>query len=517
MAVNYARRGNFVFRIKLILRVNELKDQSTNEPNNQQTISTSFFRNAILHVSLNLTVKGIYLFAVERTVQNVLPKGDYGLYFSLLGLGMLLQVVADFGLQLYNSRELAGQRHRLAKYFPYFLGLKVLLGAVFFVLLIGVGWGLGYRGEELYLLLIAGGVQFFASLAIYLRSNLSGLGKYALDGWFSILDKSLMIVVVGGVLLLQPEWLTINRFALAQLGSWAVTAVLLVVVVRERLPRKLPKFRRAPMLALLKGGAPFALAVFLATAYTRLDAVMIERLLPDGAVAVDHYAAGYRLLDAMNMLGWLLAGLLIPMYARGQARGESPLPLLRFSRPLLVAGALCAAIPIALYAVPITELLYPKFVEPRTAEILFFLALTFVAQSFNYAYGSLLSATGHIGKMNRIYAFGILLNLGGNWLVLPTYGAPGAAAVTLLTQSFIALTQGLLAHRWLGLPTKLRWWQTLLLLTFLCTCVRALIWIEIPWVYGFAISVLSALLLSVLLGLIDLRGLRDLGANAGAK
>lgn len=459
----------------------------------------------------------MYLFAVERTVQNTLPEGEYGLYFSLLGLGMLLQVVADFGLQLYNSRELAGQRHRLAKYFPYFLGLKVVLGAVFFLLLILAGRVLGYRGTEVQLLLLAGGVQFFASLAIYLRSNLSGLGKYALDGWFSILDKSLMIVLVGGCLLFWPEVLTIRRFALAQLGSWAVTAVLLVVVVHDRLPRKLPKFRRGPMLALLRGGAPFALAVFLATAYTRLDAVMIERLLPDGAAAADHYAAGYRLLDAMNMLGWLLAGLLIPMYARGQARGESPLPLLRFSRPLLVAGSVCAAVPLALYAGPVTELLYPRFADARTGSILAFLALTFVAQSLNYAYGSLLSATGYIGRMNRIYVVGILLNLGGNWLALPAYGATGAAAVTLVTQSFIALTQAVLAHRWLALPARVRWWQTLLLIALLCTCGPALMLFGMPWLIALPALVLLGLGCAVLLRLIDPRGVLDLGAAAGAK
>lgn len=461
-------------------------------------------------------MKGVYLFVIERTVQNLLPEGEYGLYFSLLGLGMLLQVVADAGLQLYNSRELAGQRTRLAKYFPYFIGLKLVLGTLFFGLLLVVGWALGYRGDEINLLLLAGGTQFLASLALYLRSNLSGLGKYALDGWFSILDKSLMIGLIGSLLLFRPEALTVTLFAAAQFGSWLVTAVLLVVVVRDRLPRKMPKFQRATMTALLRGGAPFALAVFLATAYTRLDAVMIERLLPDGALQVDHYAGGYRLLDAMNMLGWLLAGLLIPMYARGQKKGESPLPLLRFSRPLLVAGALCAAIPLAAYAGPVTESLY-TFANERTRDVLFFLALTFVAQSLNYAYGSLLSATGYIGRMNRIYAVGILLNLGGNWLVLPTYGAAGAAAVTLLTQSFIALTQAVLAHRWLALPTKIRWWQTLLLLTFLCTCVRALLWLNVPWMIGLMTSVFLGLLLAIFLGLIDIKQLKNMGAAAGAK
>lgn len=472
-----------------------------------------FFRNAFLQVSLNLTVKGVYLFAVERVVQNVLPEGDYGLYFALLGLGMLLQVVADFGLQLYNSRVLAGHRQLLAKYFPYFIGLKLLLGAAFFLLLLPLGYALGYRGEAIQLLIVAGAVQFFNSLVLYLRSNLSGLGKYTLDGWFSILDKSLMILTVGGMLVFAPQELTILRFAGLQLMSWAITAGLLVLVVRDRLPRKRPKFSRAKFVALLKGGAPFALAVFLAMAYTRTDAIMIERLLADGPTAASHYAAGYRLLDALNMVGWLLAGLLIPMYARLHEQRESLLPLFRFSVQLLLAGSVCAAVPLAFYAQPIVDLLY-DFAEPRTGQILLFLISSFVAQCLNYAYGALLSATGHIGKMNRIYGLGILLNLGGNWLVLPKYGAPGAAAVTLLTQSFIAVTQAVLAHRWLGLPAgSIAWGKTLLLLTILCTGGLALLHFDVPWLVGCIGLGFGGLLLAMLLRLIDLRQLFALSPN----
>jgi O-antigen/teichoic acid export membrane protein len=470
-----------------------------------------FFRNALLQVSLNLAVKGVYLFAVERVVQNMLPEGDYGLYFALLGLGMLLQVVADFGLQLFNSRVLAGHRHLLAKYFPYFVGLKLLLGLLFIVLLLLAGLLLGYRGEAIYLLMVAGGVQFFNSVVLYLRSNLSGLGKYATDGWFSIMDKSLMIVTVGGLLVFAPAELTIFRFAGLQLASWFLTAVALLLVVRDRLPRKLPKFKRATFALLLRGGAPFALAVFLATAYTRTDAIMIERLLTDGAEAASHYAAGYRLLDALNMIGWLLAGLLIPMYARLHAKGESLLPLLTFSVQLLLAGSVCAAIPLALYSQEIVDLLY-DFAEPRTGWILFFLAFSFVAQCLNYAYGALLSATGFIGRMNKIYAVGILLNLGGNWLILPHYGAAGAAAVTLITQGFIAVTQAVLAHGWLKLPAGAVAWGSLLAFTiFFASCGLALYFFPIiPWVAACLLLGGGGLAGAIMSGLIEWRRLFEL-------
>jgi len=283
-----------------------------------------------------------------------------------------------------------------------------------------------------------------------------------------------MIVTVGALLLFVPTELTIMRFAGLQLASWIVTAIALLAVLYDRLPRKLPRFKKATFAMLLREGAPYALAVFLAYAYTRTDAIMIERLLPDGATAAGHYAAGYRLLDALNMIGWLLAGLLLPMYARLYAQKESLVPLLTFSVQLLLAGSVCAAVPLALYSQGIVELLY-DFAEPRTGTILFFLAWSFVAMCLNYAYGALLSATGFIGRMNKIYAIGIGINLVGNWLVLPVYGAAGAAAMTLLTQGFIAIVQAVLAHRWLALPVgSIAWGRLLLQMSLLCTLQYAL-------------------------------------------
>ncbi|MEL6359079.1 MAG: polysaccharide biosynthesis protein, partial [Bacteroidota bacterium] len=61
-----------------------------------------FLSNAFLVLALNFTIKGTYLLVVEREVQNLLPRGDYGLYFSLFNLSLMFQLLADFGLQHFN-------------------------------------------------------------------------------------------------------------------------------------------------------------------------------------------------------------------------------------------------------------------------------------------------------------------------------------------------------------------------------------------------------------------------------
>lgn len=466
----------------------------------------------------------------------MLPPGDYGLYFTLLGLGMLLQIIADFGLQLYNSRTISGHRQLLAKYFPYFIGLKLLLGLVFYVVLLVAGWVLGYRGWAISLLLLTGTAQLLNSFVLYLRSNLAGLGRYTLDSWFSILDKALMIAFIGGLLLFAPERLTVIVWAGAQVGSWVVTAALLLTVLGGRIPRKLPRFRRSTFLLLLRGGAPYALAVFLQTAYTRIDALMIERLLARGAEAADHYAAGYRLLDAMNMVGWLLAGLLLPMYARLYVRSKGqrsktsggeftqdgptstdpePTNLLRFSTHLLVATGLIAGITVAAESDQIVYLLY-DFAEPRTGWILFFLALTFGFQCLNYAYGALLGATGFIGRMNYVFVGGILLNVVGNLWALPRYGAAGAAAVTLATQAFVAVAQAMLAHRWLRMPLGvIGWWRLLVLGIGVGTVALGPWGYAYNWLLQLGIPVLVGGMLATLLSLISPREVLSFLARRG--
>ncbi|MEL6143490.1 MAG: oligosaccharide flippase family protein, partial [Bacteroidota bacterium] len=406
-------------------------------------------------------VKGAYLLGVEREVQNILPRGDYGLYFSLFNFSMLLQLIADFGLQLYNSRNLAGHRQLLAKYFPYFLSLKLALALAFLLCLMLGGWLLGYWATNWPLLLIVGSNQLLMSWMLFLRSNLTGIGRYRTDSWMSIVDKVLMLVFVGSLVLFAKDQLTVTRFALAQTLSWLLSIALVTGLLANKLERFLPRWNGAIAFSFLRKAAPFALAVFLMTAYTRTDAVMIERLLEDGSEQADHYAAAYRLLDAVNMIGYLLSGLLLPMFARQIARKESVVDLLRLSLPIVLTGSIVIAMSTFVFAKDIIFTLY-DFGNGQTISILQLLIFSFVAMCINYVYGALLGAADQLRWMNYIFLAGCLLNIIGNAWYIPRNGAVGAAMVTLITQSFIAVAQLVLAHvrlklSWLVLP----WWRFL--------------------------------------------------------
>ncbi|MGB3548298.1 MAG: oligosaccharide flippase family protein [Saprospiraceae bacterium] len=421
-------------------------------------MSSIFVRTATLILGLNLVVKGVYLFGIERVVQNTLPEGDYGLYFQLLNLTMLLQIVADFGLQLYNSRNLAQSRHLLAKYFPWLLGLKLLLGLIFLLSVAAGAWLLRYDTEIYPLLALLAVNQLLMSWLLFLRSNLSGLGRYRADSFISIADKVILIPLVGGLLWWQQPF-TVYHFAGAQLLAWLISGGLVLYLLRNRLERMRPRWNPATGLVLLRRAAPFALAIFLMTAYTRLDAVMLGRLLPGaaGRLAADHYAAAYRLLDAANMLGFLLAGLLLPMFARLLARRETIRSLFALSLRSILTLATLAAFPLLFFARPVVQLLY-TIGDAETARVLIYLMLTYLTVSAGYVFGTLLGAADRLRNMNYVFAAGVLLNLGLNLYLIPRRGAAGAALATLVTQTMMLAGQMGLAYAYLplrGAPLRL--------------------------------------------------------------
>ena len=69
---------------------------------------------------------------------------------------------------------------------------------------------------------------------------------------------------------------------------------------------------------------------------------MLERLLPEGAFYAGVYAQTYRILDAVNMFGFLFASLLLPMFSHMIKRQDIQ-PLTNLAFKLLMIPALTLA------------------------------------------------------------------------------------------------------------------------------------------------------------------------------
>jgi O-antigen/teichoic acid export membrane protein len=350
-------------------------------------------------------------------------------------------------------------------------------------------------------------VQVLQSFLLYMRSSLSGLQHFNADSIFSVLDRSLMILVCGAVL--WTSWfgqkLNMFQFVYAQIAvSFIALAGAGWLVFRE-VKFFRPQIQLSSFLDVLRSSWPFALLGLLMTLYSRIDTIMLERIHPDGAHEAGIYASAYRLLEAANMIAFLFAGILMPLLSNMFARKENVMPTANLFFRLLMVPSLLLVLGCSVYKEPVMHLLYSE-ANSYSAQVFSYLIPSFLAWGTVYIYGSLLTAHGSLRFLNISSAIGLAINIMLNFWLIPRYGAKGAAATALITQGIVALSQYVRAH--LLFPFSVPPADTLRWAAFVLVSVCSfLIFYDAftDWKMGFILLTVSNLIFAVAIGLLKLR------------
>ena len=401
-----------------------------------------FILNLALLLLLNFLIKPFWIFGIDRTVQNMVPSQDYGIYFAMFNFSMLFSILLDLGLTNYNNKNIAQNNHILSKYFSGLLTFKFLLSIIYLVITFVVGFIVGYDSDRFYLLLFLSINQFLISLILFMRSNISGLHLYGLDSLLSVLDKVLMIIfcsfLLWGNLITEP--FSILHFIYAQTVAYIITTLVVFSIIVFKTKVFSFQLNFPFLLVTLKQTFPYALLVLTMTFYYRLDAIMLDLMLPDGEHQAAIYAQAYRLLDASSQIGVLFAGLLLPMFALMISKKEKLDDLVKLSFSMLFIPASILAIFCFFYGDNIINLLYDNY-SPSSSNVLKILMFCFVAIAGTYIYGTLLTSNGSLKQLNSIAVIGLILNLLLNLVLIPKYKAEGSAIASLITQFIVLVVQ----------------------------------------------------------------------------
>jgi O-antigen/teichoic acid export membrane protein len=477
-------------------------------------MNREFLINILFLVTINLLIKPLFIFGIDRNVQNLVGEKAYGVYFSLMSFTIMFQIINDLGVQNFNSREISQNRQLLDKYFSNILVLKTCLG-LFYIVSIALMAVVFQYDINLFPLIFSLAInQILFSLLGYLRSNVAGLGYYRTNSILTILDKLMLIVVCSILLWIEPfrSNFNIEWFVHAQNLTLFITCCIAFFTVYKKVKLFKIRFHKPFLLSILRGSLPYALAIFLMTIYTRTDVVMLERLLPDGDRQAGIYASAYRLLDAVNMLGFLFAGLLLPMFSRILKSGESISPLLRFSFQIIMVAALTLAVGVWFHRTDIMHLLYHE-ATAFSGEVLGYLMFSFVAISGTYIYSTLLGANGSVSKMNGVFITAIIVNILLNFILIPSQKALGAALSTLITQFFVLSGVILLAKKELLLRGDIVWISKIISFVILTFLINYLIKSSnfIPnWVFQLIISMFLCLVAALALGFLNYKKVENL-------
>ena len=398
-----------------------------------------FFRNLIFLIALNVLIKPLWILGIDRTVQNVVGSAAYGIYFVLFSFSMLTQILLDAGISNYNNRHLAQNENELTDHLSNIFSIKIILAFVYMVVTLVSGLLIHYNAFELYLLGVIGLNQALASLIVYSRSNISAMHHFRADSLISVLDKALMILICG-TLLVVPAFraqFKIEYLAYSQTIAYLITLALALGYLLRISGRFRFHFSIQFAVGLLKKSFPFALLILLMALYSRIDGVMIDKLLPEnGTYEAGIYASAYRLLDALNQFGYLFAVLLLPIFSRMLGRQQEVASLVRSSYTVIFVFAFIICLALAFFSDPIMQLLYHDATH-YSSGILSTLIFSFLGSATVYIFGTLLTANGNLKELILVSLVAVILNFCLNLALIPLYQAWGAAISACITNLVI--------------------------------------------------------------------------------
>lgn len=475
-----------------------------------------FVKNLLFVIAVNLLVKPLWVFLVDRTVQNRVGHAGYGTYQALMNLGLIFNIILDFGLTYYNTHIISGSPGKLRSLFPAMLSARLVLVVVYAVVVFGVGWAIGFSLGEMLLLGGIIAIQSLNSLMLFLRSNVSALHKFRLDALLSVTDRLLMIALCS-VLLFWPGMraFRIEWFVLAQIVCYAVAIVLALYIMRQMASVSFsPSLNIKEVGAIIKKSIPYATLVFLMAVHMRADTILIERISgPDSKNFAGIYAAGYRLLDVGNMFGILFSGMLLPMFGRLLSQGHDIRPILRLSVNILLPAAFIATGAAVFFGTEIMQWLYTDM-DAYSGKVFGWLMACFPAYCIMYIYSTLLTANGNLILLNKVAVAGVAINLSLNFWLIPERQALGAAQVAFITQTTLAFLYIFFSGRKLQLDKGIKlvaahMGYVLLLGAVGYGCTR----LQLFWLYAMLLYALCGLVLIFLFRFVSLSSVRALMAK----
>lgn len=373
---------------------------------------------------------GVSLF-VTAWVARYLGPAQYGLFSYASALIALLGAVGALGLEGILVREFVRDPDSA----PTLLGTALLLRLAGGTTVLILAFALA--------LFIRPGDHELAALVAVIALGSIFQAFDVLDQWFqskllskrTVLAKNtafLSMAAVKVVLILYHAPLL--AFAAAATGEIAIGAAALLVAYTGTVGQVKALTFDFPMArTLLKESWPLIISGMAIGIYMRIDQIMLGQMLGDKAVGI--YTAATRLTEFSYIIPTMIVASASPALYSLRNTNE----VLFFRRleqlfRLLVVLALAMVIPVTLFSGIIIHLLYGNsYSESATVLAVHIWAAVFVF--LGVAQHPWYLSEGLISLSALRTGAGALANIGLNLLLIPRYGAVGAAAATLLSYS----------------------------------------------------------------------------------
>ncbi|HEX5309210.1 MAG TPA: flippase [Solirubrobacteraceae bacterium] len=366
-------------------------------------------------------------------VTRHLGSAGWGSFITVTSLVFIVAAVTEGGLASMGVRELSTadpQERRL--YMSSLIGLRIVLSLLGAALAVGFALLAGYSTVLLEGTAIASAGLLISNLQLTWALPLTSEMRL---GWLALSDFLAQAVTAAGMLTLVLVGASLLPFFLVADVTATAMLVLTVALVHRRISLW-PAFDPVRWRRLLSESIVYAAAAALGVVYFRV--VVIAGNLLTSPTQTGYFGLGFRVVDIVNSIPWLLASSAFPILARA-ARDDAhrlSYALQRlFEAGLIVGGAVALGIYAgAPFAVKVVG---GSAFEPSVT-VLRILAIgvpaTYLVATWSFALLSL----KRYRELMIVNGVMVLVAVGLCLALIPAYASHGAAIVTATLELLLA-------------------------------------------------------------------------------
>jgi len=381
-----------------------------------------------------------------------MPEGDVGLYYFLVNLWNILNVLIDFGGDPIATREIARHPHQERAILSDFLRAKAWLAgiglAVFLIVVLSLIDDRAHRTSFL--------LTLFALPGFYLGSFSVMFRVRHQMGWPALaLLIGQAVFFVGSVVGLFAFESGPGRFrglALAFTAGALIGGVLIHQLARRRLPRLAGERSQRGARGFLRECWPQGVAALAGILYFYVDTLMLKAL--SGDAQAGYYNAAFRLLNFFIYAAGVISISVMPVLAREFARNQGRFrDVFRGTFTLL----LLLAVPVGATGLALaSELMTFLYRERMSTYGVAVPTLKVLLAAGVFTFGGALASTTLVavkrqGLWTLVAVTGLGVNVGLNLWAIPRWGHLGAAWATLVTEGVVLALCLVVVRRIVGL------------------------------------------------------------------
>lgn len=390
----------------------------------------------------------IGVLAISYLTRYLSPLG-FGQYTTVLTFLQIFGIFLDFGLYLVLLQEVGQNEERKDFIFSNILTIRIISGFSFFIVVPIIAWFFPYP------IIVKVGI-ILTSLAYFLNS----LNQV----YVAVFQKEMkMHKVVLAETIAKSSFLAFVILAISLQGNLLIVLIanninaLVFFIIISILAKKYVKYRwqldKEYTLKIIRLAWPIGLTVALNLIYFKADTLILSLFHP--ADTVGYYGAPYKILEVITTLPHLILGLILPILAAywiQEKKEEFKRVFQQMFNFFVVLGALI----IVLFTTQAQAIIYfitgPEYsVSIKILQVLIWpTTIIFFGNLFNYG----IIAITKQKKTIKYFLITAVISVIGYLIFIPRFSYWGAAGMTILAETLIAIFSYLLLKKYTGWKIK---------------------------------------------------------------